>query len=118
VEAERIKQYNTQKIEIMENEKKYPNLPTPKFIENQTTCIGCQVIIIGLTKIQAKEIVCFAQDKNIKGSMCFPPKSPLTDFEKGKLSNRFYVPEDSVEVYLGESIKSHEPLFKLLGLKI
>ncbi len=102
----------------MEIKTLYPNLPAPEFIEKQTTCIGGDILIIGLTEVQAKAIVHFANDNGVKDSICSPAKFPLDDFQKGKLSHHFYVRQDSVEVYLGHTTKCHESLFQLLGLKI
>lgn len=100
---------------------KYPNLPHPDWIHWQTTYVGTNVFIVGLSLKQAEEIVRYAEESGVAGTgrnkIRIEREDPLSQLEREALARKgFNMPDDSVEVYLGHTEECHKPLFQSLGI--
>ena len=101
----------------------YPNLPTPEWVKKQTTCIGGDVLIVGLSPQQAEEIIRYAKEKGIAGTdhnqIKIEKDNPLSKSEREARARKGAdMPEGSVEVYLGHTTECHKPLFRSLGIPV
>lgn len=89
---------------------KIKSIPTLEYVKKQTTLIGGEFLLLGLTKEHATALIELAGNNGLEIS-----ETHLDEHEISLLSKRFKnVTPESVTLYLGHTVGCEKPLYELL----